>query len=152
MADLPKNETGPNILGLSTSELAALSAQELTQNETAIKMLLHYYRQLNDENSRLKNDINALKTYVDAYEKQKSYSGTGAILLAISNINIGFGVNMLTGSLTGTQTALTLAALWPGVSSLIIGVALIIAGIYFTFWKDCIFRRIRPPIPEPFDY
>jgi len=116
-----------NILGLSTSQLANLSADELNDNPTAIKMLLHYYRQLTDDNTRLKNDNNTLKTYVDAYEKQKSNTATGAILLAVSNISIGFGVNLLTGSAPNVG---------PGISSLVIGVAIVIAGIYFTFWKD----------------
>ena len=42
------NQADENILGLSTSDLAGLSAEELTDNPTAIKMLLHYYRQLVD--------------------------------------------------------------------------------------------------------
>jgi hypothetical protein len=78
--------------------LASLSADELTDNPTAIKMILHYYRQLTDDNVRLKNDNNTLKTYVDAYDKQKSNTATSAILLAVSNISIALGVNLLTGS------------------------------------------------------
>lgn len=129
MAETDQNQGDRNsrILGLSTSQLADLSADELTQNPTAIKMLLHYYRQLTDDNTRLKNDNNTLKTYVDAYGKQKSNTATGAILLAVSNISIAFGVNLLTGSTPNV---------WPGVSSLIVGVALVISGIYFTFCKD----------------
>jgi len=90
-------------------------------------MLLHYYRQLTDDNTRLKNDNNTLKTYVDAYDKQKSNTATGALLLGVSNISIGFGVNLLTG-----ETPL----LWPGVSSLVVGISLVVSGIYFTFLKD----------------
>ena len=125
--DQTQGDRNSRILGLSTSQLADLSADELTQNPTAIKMLLHYYRQLTDDNTRLKNDNNTLKTYVDAYGKQKSNTATGAILLAVSNISIAFGVNLLTGSTPNV---------WPGVSSLIVGVALVISGIYFTFCKD----------------
>ncbi len=120
-----ENQHNRSILGLSTNELAGLSADELTGNATAIKMLLHYYRQLVDENTALKNDNNTLKTYVDAYGRQKSNSGTGVTLLAVSNISIGFGVNLL--SINNT---------WPGVASLVVGVSLVFAGIYFSFWKD----------------
>jgi len=124
----PNNEKEQaRILGLSTSQLADLQSEELTNNPTAIKMLLHYYRQLLDDNGRLKNDNNTLKTYVDAYGTQKSNTATGAILLSISNISIGFGVNFLTG-----QTPAT----WAGVTSLLTGAALVIAGIYFSFFKD----------------
>lgn len=115
------------ILGLSTSELADLSADELTDNPTAIKMILHYYHQLTDDNARLKNDNNTLKTYVDAYGKQKSNTATGAILLAVSNISIAFGVNLVTGSTP---------SVWPGICSLLVGLALVVSGIYFTFCKD----------------
>ena len=115
------------ILGLSTSDLDGLTAAELTNNPTAIKMILHYYGQLKDDNTRLKNDNNTLKTYVDAYGRQKSNSATGATLLAISNLSIGFGINLLTG---------TPAQIWPGLSSVAVGVGLVIAGIYFTFFKD----------------
>lgn len=125
--DTEQNNQKSSILGLSTSQLADLTPNELTDNPTAIKMLLHYYRQLTDENVRLKNDNNTLKTYVDAYGKQKSNTATGAILLAVSNISIGFGVNLLTVSTP---------SLWPGVCSLIVGIALVISGIYFTFCKD----------------
>ena len=128
MAESENKVKDLNILGLSTSELADLSADELNDNPTAIKMLLHYYRQLTDDNKRLKNDNNTLKTYVDVYEKQKSNTATGAILLTVSNISVGFGVNMLTGSTPNISS---------GISSLVVGVALVITGIYFTFRKDC---------------
>ncbi|WP_029147358.1 hypothetical protein [Methylophilus sp. 5] len=111
-----------SILGLSTIELAGLTPDELTGNAVAIKMLLHYYRQLVDENNALKNDNNTLKTYVDAYDKQRNNSTVGAILLAVSNVSIGFGVNLLTN---GTS--------WPGLASLIVGTTLTAAGIYITF-------------------
>ncbi len=118
----PMGSKQSSILGLSTVELAGLTPDELTGNGVAIKMLLHYYRQLVDENNGLKNDNNTLKTYVDAYEKQRNNSSVGAILLAVSNISIGFGVNLLTGGTT-----------WPGVASLLVGVTLTVAGIYITF-------------------
>jgi len=127
MGEPDNKEKESNILGLSTSQLADLSSDELTNNPTAIKMLLHYYRQLSDDNNRLKNDNNTLKTYVDAYQHKKSNSATGAILLGISNISVGFGVNLLTASQ---------AQVWPGISSLVIGVSLIVSGIYFTFFKE----------------
>jgi hypothetical protein len=127
MADIEEKNKGGNILGLSTSQLAGLSVDELTGNPTAIKMLLHYYRLLVDDNTRFKNDNNTLKTYVDAYQQQKSNTATGGILLAVSNISVGFGVNLLTGTSPHT---------WPGISSLVVGVTLVISGIYFTFFKD----------------
>lgn len=124
MTETPNQRQNETILGLSTQELAGLTPDELTNNPVAIKMLLHYYRQLSDENNGLKNDNNTLKTYVDAYERYRTNSAVGAILLAISNVSIGFGVNLLT---SGTN--------WPGIASLIVGIALVVGGIYITFKK-----------------
>lgn len=120
-----------SILGLSTDELAGLTVEELTNNETAIKMVFHYYKQLVDENTSLRNEVNTLRTYVSAYDTTKSNSATGAILLALSNISIGFGVNLPSNQATGN------VGWWSiGWWSIGIGVAVIAAGIYFSFFKD----------------
>jgi hypothetical protein len=113
-----------SILGLSTSEVAGLSVDELIENKTAITMLIHYYKKLVDDNNALKNEVNTLKTYVDAYQRKKTFVTIGATLLAASNILVGFGVNLL-----------TTANLWPGLSSIIPGIALIAVGLYFSY-KD----------------
>ena len=115
-----------SILGVSTTELAGLSVEELTGNASAIKMMLHYYKQLVEENRTLRNEVNTLKTYVSAYDTTKSNSATGALLLALSNISLGFGVNLVS----------TPASFWAGFSSIAVGVAMIAGGIYFSFFKD----------------
>lgn len=109
------------ILGLSTAELAGVSVDELIGNKTAITMVMHYYKQLSDENTSLRNDLNTLKTYVDGYRTVRHDAKVGAILLAASNVSIGFGVNLLTG---GT--------VWPGLATFIPGVAMLIVGLYFS--------------------
>jgi hypothetical protein len=114
-----------SILGLSTDQLAGLTVDELENNSTAIKMMLHYYKRLVNENNTLTNDNNTLKTYVSAYDKQKSNSATGALLLALTNIPVGIGVNGLSGSNVGF-----------GVATLALGIILIGAGIFFSFFKD----------------
>lgn len=118
---VPVPERDTRILGLSTSELAGVSVDELTGNKTAVTMVMHYYKQMSDENSSLRNDLNTLKTYVDGYRAAKSDARTGAILLAISNISIGFGVNLLTADHT-----------WPGIVTFFPGLAMMVAGLYFS--------------------
>lgn len=125
MFDSTESKSKNSILGLSTDELAGLTADELNNNPVAIKMLLHYYRQLVDENGALKNTNNTLETYVAAYTRQKADAVTSAVLLATSNISIGFGVNLLTSNTT-----------WPGIASLIVGVALTAAGLYFALRRQ----------------
>lgn len=124
MADEKKDDG--SMLGVSTTELAGLSVEELTGNATAIKMMIHYYKQLVDENRTLRNEVNTLKTYVSAYDTTKSNAATGALLLAVSNISIGFGVNLQSTPQAGHA----------GLGSLIIGAALVVAGIYCSFFKD----------------
>ena len=112
-----------SILGLSTDQLAGVSVDELEGNPTAIRMVIHYYKRLSEDNATLKNENNTLKTYVNAYDKTKANAATGAILLALGNVSIGFGVNLLTTNTT-----------WPGVASLLAGLAVSAGGLYFSFW------------------
>jgi len=116
-------EEDENILGLSTTELADLTVGEVTNNETAIKMIMHYYKQLVGNNNSLKNENNTLKTYVDGYSRKKVNSGVGATLLAVSNVLTGFGINLLTSSTN----------YWPGGVLLGIGILLIILGLFLSY-------------------
>lgn len=109
------------ILGLSTDELAGLSVDELMSNKTAITMILHYYKQMVDENTSLRNDVNTLKTYVDSYATKKTNTNVGAVLLLVSNVGIGFGVNLLTNGTT-----------WPGMATMLPGLAMAAAGLFFS--------------------
>ena len=110
-----------SILGLSTRELAGLSVEEITGNATAITMLMHYYKQLVGDNSSLKNEINTLKTYADGYQRKRTFSTVGAVLLTVSNVLVAFGVSLIVSN-----------SLIPGISTLIPGIVLILAGLYFS--------------------
>jgi hypothetical protein len=85
-----------SILGLSTGDLAGLSVEEITGNRVAITMIMHYYKQLVDQNTSLKNDINSLRTYVDGYRAKKLNASVGAGLQFLGAILLAFGVNLLT--------------------------------------------------------
>jgi hypothetical protein len=125
MTDTSSSQHEQSILGLSTSALAGVEIDDLANNPTAIRMVMHYYKRLVDENNTLKNDNNTLKTYVDAYQQKKSNASTGTVLMFASNISIGFGVNLLTGG-----------SYWPGGASFISGLCMAAAGAYFGFLKD----------------
>lgn len=94
----PKKEEKPKegFLGFSTEKFAELSLEEIVNNVPAIKMIMHYYKQLVDENNAQRNELNTYKTYVDAFERKKTDSSISAIFFLVSNISIGFGVNILT--------------------------------------------------------
>ena len=116
-------QTDGNILGLSTTELAGLTVEEVTNNKTAITMIMHYYKQLVENNNGLKNENNTLKTYMDGYRRKKLNSSIGATLIAISSILTGFGTNLLT---LGNNN-------WPGGVLMFIGVLLLGSGLFFSF-------------------
>jgi hypothetical protein len=122
---MDKSENLPHkdesLLGLSTNQIAGLTVDELLNNKTALTMLLHYYKQLLNDNTTFKNELNTLKTYVEGYERKKIYASMGSILLATSTVLVGFGVNLLTPSTN-----------WPGIVTLSGGVILIAVGLYFS--------------------
>lgn len=111
---------GRDILGVATDELVGLTVSKLKGNETAITMMLHYYRQLVDANMALRNENNLYKTYSDAYNKKKLYSNVAAALSLLGSICIGFGVNLLTNGQS-----------YPGLATLIPGIALSIGSLTF---------------------
>jgi hypothetical protein len=112
------------ILGLSTADLAGVSVEELVGNKTAVTMIMHYYKQLSDENVALRNDLNTLKSYADGYNEKRTTSAVGAVLLAASNVGVGFGVNLLTNGST-----------WPGLATLLPGLGLVATGLYLSLRK-----------------
>jgi hypothetical protein len=91
-----KNNT-QSFLGLQTQDLAGLSVDELVNNKTAITMVVHYYKQLVDENASLRNDLNTAQTYIPGYEAKRVYSRVGSGLQFVGTVLIAFGVNLLTG-------------------------------------------------------
>ncbi|MGE8450917.1 MAG: hypothetical protein ACN6OP_09945 [Pseudomonadales bacterium] len=117
---------GSAFLGLSVDQLAGLSVDELKGNKVAITMLLHYYKQLGDENTGLKNERNTLSTYVDGYRQKKSDARIGAWLMALSNVFLGFGINLLTSE----------APTRYGVAMALPGVVMLCIGLYFSLRDD----------------
>lgn len=114
-----------SMLGFQTDQLAGLTETDLVNNSIAIRMMLHYYKQMSDENHSLKNTNNTLQTYATAYERKKSDTTVAAVLLILSNIAIGFGTNILT---TGFSIAGTLL--------FVMGVLLSLGAVFFNFFKE----------------
>jgi|GEM_PF-1594954 len=115
-------QPAPPLLGFSTDQLAGLTVDQIEGNRTAITMLLHYYKQLNDENQALRNQNNTYKTYIDAYSNKKLFSIISGALFLASNVAIGFGVNLLS-SPGSEHTGAGLSALIPGLVFAALGTA-----------------------------
>lgn len=119
-------------------EVAGISLDELVNNEAALKLVLHTFRQTADENTALKQQQNFDKSEIARIQQEKqnlmsSYHqettektiGTGISFLA--TIPVGFGINLLTTSSNSAS----------GWSCLMIGVVLAVSGLLlsiFRFW------------------
>lgn len=125
-ADQNKPKEKDSILGFSTSKAANLNVDDLVGNKIAIQMLLNYYNETHSTDESLTNEINTLRTYQTAYTIKKSNSVTAVILLSLSNLFLGFGINNLSGSNPSNAGWLLLLSAF-----ILIG-----SGIYFTFFKD----------------
>ena len=122
-----------SMLGLSTTDLAGLTVDELFENKTAITMMLHYYRLLYDDNNSLRTEVASLQTYQTGYQRAKLLSGVAAVLLSVSNLGIGLGSSLL---ISGQRTL--------GLLTIIPGLGFLVAGLGFLLWDsfaDFIRRR-----------
>jgi hypothetical protein len=115
-----------NFLGVSVEELAGLSVQEIVGNETAVKMVMHYYRQLSEENAALKNDLNTATTYVSGYELKRVDVSVGAGLQFVASLFLAFAVNILTGD--GKPS--------PGYLLLVAGLVCQAIGLFFSLRRE----------------
>jgi hypothetical protein len=125
-SDNSEKKEKDTFLGMSPDSFAEVKSEEVVNNLTAVKMILHYYKKLTEDNQTYKNDLNTYKTYADAFSKKQSNSATSAILLILSNVLIAFGVNFLTSN----------PPINVGWFLLISGGLSTLAGLYFNFWKD----------------
>ena len=87
---------GPGFLGFAIDDLAGLTVDEIVCDKPAVTMLLHYYKQLTDENTALKNERNTLATYVDGFKQKRSDARVGAALSFLSSLFVALGINLLT--------------------------------------------------------
>ncbi|MDI4634892.1 hypothetical protein J7U46_17660 [Pelomonas sp. V22] len=79
---------GGNILGIGTDGLAGLSVDEVVGNKVAVTMVMHYYKQLVDENASMKNDLNTARTYVMGYDRKSTYTKVAAWLQALGAVGV----------------------------------------------------------------
>ena len=111
-----------HILGLPMSDLAGVTVDEILNNKPALTMVMHYYKQLSDENSSLKNDLNTAGTYLSSYDKKTSDANVGAGMQFLATVCIGFAINLLTGN----DDKL------PGAILLGVGIVLQVVGLYYS--------------------
>lgn len=97
-----------------------VSAEEIFDNKTAVKMVLDSHKKIEKENKTLKKELTNLNLTVEETRNQKRNGQIAIVLANIANIMIGFGVNLITGD-----------KVKEGLMVFIPGVILVIMGIYF---------------------
>ena len=112
-------------LGL-TNNLEDITVEKLMNNETAINMLLHNYRKLENENSMLKQDLNRQSTVERTLNAKKTYSKIAAIMSLFATLLLSFGINFVTSNQKDVK----------GIILTIIGVIAEIISLYFSFSGD----------------
>lgn len=109
-------------LGL-TNNLEDITVEQLKNNETAINMLLHNYRKLENENSMLKQDLNRQATIERTLNLKKAYTKIAAIISIFATLLLSFGINFVTSNSTDIK----------GIIMVILGVFAEIISLYFSF-------------------
>lgn len=74
-----------------------VTLKELLNDEPALKMLLHNYQKIGNENKMLKQDLERQAT-IERIRKKEDFLKIAAIFSLLSNITLSFGVNFITNS------------------------------------------------------
>lgn len=98
---------------------------ELLENKTALKMLLHNYQKIQDENIMLKQDLQRQSTIEKELDKKEENSKTSGIFALCSSIALGVGINFITNDISDIK----------GWVLSVLGVTFQIISLYYSFRK-----------------
>ena len=115
-----KNNIASN-LGIEDN-IDGVTIDEITRNKTALKMLLHNYKKISNENEMLKQDLKRQATFERGLEKKNDDSKIAGFCSLISTIAVGFAINFVTTDVHSIS----------GWILLIIGIVMESASIYFS--------------------
>jgi hypothetical protein len=94
-------KNGESSIGLSFHELGAVGVKHLLENETALTITLHHYRetlaQLDDVRSKSK-ETEFERDELKASLREKN---TATLFFVLAQLQTGFGINLITNSSTG---------------------------------------------------
>ena len=112
-------------LGL-TDNLEDITVDQIKDNETAINMLLHNYRKLENENSMLKQDLIRQSTIERSLVINKTYTKISAIISVFATLLLSFGINFVTNDSSDIK----------GIILVILGIIAEIISLYFSFREE----------------
>lgn len=116
---MPKRITN---LGL-TDNLEDITVDQIKNNETAINMLLHNYRKLENENNMLKQDLNRQSTIERTLAIKKTYTKIAAIISVFATLLLSFGINFVTNNSKDIK----------GIILIVLGIIAEAISLYFSF-------------------
>ena len=102
-----------------------VTLDELLRNRTALKMLLHIYQKIQDENIMLKQDLQRQSTIEKELDRKIEFSKISAILSLCSSISLSFGINFVTSNTSDIK----------GWVLNVLGIIFQIISIYYNFRK-----------------
>lgn len=118
---MPDRNNIASNLGIEDN-IDGVTIDEIITNKTALKMLLHNYQKISNENEMLKQDLERQSTFERGLERKNDDSKTAGIFSFISTLAVGFAINFVTTDLNSK----------PGWILLIIGIVLEVVSIYFS--------------------
>lgn len=102
-----------------------VTIDELLENKTALKMLLHNHLKIQNENIMLKQDLQRQATIEKELDKKIDFSKISGIFALCSSVALGFGINFVTSNIADIK----------GWIISIFGVAFQIISLYYSFRK-----------------
>ncbi len=102
-----------------------VTLDELLENKTALKMLLHNYQKIQNENIMLKQDLQRQATIERELDRKTDFSKISGIFAFCSSVSLSFGINFVTNNINDIK----------GWILSILGIVFQIISIYYSFRK-----------------
>ncbi len=106
-------------------DIDGVTIDELLENKTALKMLLHNYQKIQNENIMLKQDLQRQSTIEKELDKKKDFSKISGIFALFSSIVLSFGINFVTNEIGDIK----------GWILTVMGITFQIISLYYSFRK-----------------
>lgn len=102
-----------------------VTIDELLENKTALKMLLHNHQKIQNENIMLKQDLQRQSTIERELDRKTDFSKISGIFALCSSVALSFGINFVTNNASDVKGWILSA----------LGVTFQIISIYYSFRK-----------------
>lgn len=102
-----------------------VTLDELLENRTALKMLLHNHQKIQNENVMLKQDLQRQATIERELDRKNDFSKIAGVFALFSSVALSFGINFVTNNIIDIKGWILIA----------LGISFQIISIYYSFRK-----------------